>query len=215
MRFRVRNVLTPSDMARVLRLASLVGLAAVAVACAASSADAGGNGASQAQVGTSSAALGFMCDCRAAGPGVENTNGIKECAYACTCDTFSQDGLRPAGAVTVGPFETEAFSFERWDKGSRICHGQYAYRATMDAPNWQIQVKFDRFKLSHLGYVVYEEPGDPSADPEMYSTQMVQSSSNVTEQIRRTAKAPEVTAALARKLGVTLAPPAPPTGEGR
>ncbi len=185
-----------STFVRALALA----LAAGALACAAPVEPETGDGA-QAQSASTPAATGFMCDCIAKGPGVENLQGIKECAYLCDCDTFHPDKMRSAGRVEVGPMESRAFSWERWDSGSRICHGQYAYKATLDSPNWQIEVKFSRFKLTHLGYVAYAEAGD-GASTEQTVTERVRSSSTIIEQIRRTAQAPEVRDALAKKLGV-------------
>lgn len=196
-----------SDMvvSTVRALASLVFFAGL-VACAAPVESETEDGA-QAQTASDAgapAAIGFMCECKATAPGVENAKGIKECAYACDCSTLHTDAIRPAGRITVGPMESEAYSWESWDAGSRICHGQYAYRPTLSSPNWQIQVKFSSFKLTHVGYVSYANPGDPSAKPELYTTEVVQSSQNVSEELRRTAKAPEVTRAIAQKLGVTL-----------
>jgi hypothetical protein len=174
---------------------------AIGIACAAPTTD---DVQATPQSATVSSPLGFMCECRAKEPGVENAKGIKECSYECTCSTLHPDALRPEGTVTVGPMESEAYSFETWDKGSRICHGQYAFRPTIDAPNWQIQVKFEPFKLAHIGYVSFANPGEPSSRPEVYVTQVLQTSTTVTETIKRTAKAPEVTAALAKRFGVTL-----------
>lgn len=189
-----------STTARVL---TAFALAASAIACAAPTEESETSDGAQAQSAGTSAPTGFLCDCIAKEPGVENKKGIKECSYLCDCSTYQGGESRPTGRVEVGPMESQAFSWEHWDSGSRICHGQYAYRPTTDAPNWQIEVKFSSFKLSHLGNVNYTNVGDGVAT-EQTTTERVKTSPSITEQIRRTAQAPEVRDALAKKLGVKL-----------
>ncbi len=186
-----------------IRMMTMAAFGLFAIACAAPAAESETEDGAQAQT-SSSAALGFLCECKAVRPGVENAKGIKECSYACDCDTLHPDAIKKAGRVEVGPMESQAFSWESWDSGSRICHGQYSYKPTLSSPNWQIQVKFSSFKLNHLGYVSYANAGESRGDGETTVTERVTSSTNVTEEIRRTAKAPEVRDALAKKLGVRL-----------
>jgi hypothetical protein len=114
----------------------------------------------------------FFCQCQATGPGFEETNkqtgGIdKICSYSCSCIAWGTKKERGTDLTTLNPvtdlkvkvsrLPTSAASFETWDKGSHICHGQYSYRETMDAPNWKIKVRFDTFGITDQGDVIYPE----------------------------------------------------------
>lgn len=182
---------------------ALAVIAAFTVACSASSgSEVGTDDEGALAESTSSALLGFICECKATGPGVEDTQGNKQCAYACDCDGYTKDAVKKVGHLDVGPMQTQAFSWESWDRGSHICHGQYAFRPTLSSPNWEIKVKFSPFKITHLGRVFYANAGGATADPDVTVTERVETSMNVTEEIQRTAQAPEVRDAIAKKLGV-------------
>lgn len=191
-------------MGRRLLLSSAV-IAAFTVACSASSGSDAEDGDEGALAESApSALLGFMCECKATGPGVEDAQGNKQCGYACECDGYAKDGVKKVGHVDVGPMQTRAFSWESWDRGSHICHGQYAYRPTLSSPNWEIKVKFSPFKITQFGRVFYANGGGATPDPDLTVSERVETSMNVTEEIQRTAQAPEVRDAIAKKLGVVV-----------
>lgn len=162
-----------------------------AVACSAPVDDPEGDSAQAQTTGTSSSALGFLCQCKAIGPGYETSTTDKFCQYSCACDTLTKDGMEKAPSFTTDALRTSAKSYEHWDFGSHICHGQYAFRPTLSSPNWEIQVKFSAFRISHLGYVSYDDPS-------------VETSTNVSEELKRSEEAPEIRDAIAKKLHVTL-----------
>jgi hypothetical protein len=90
----------------------------------------------------------FTCQCVALGPGADSPDGTKKlCSYHCACGTQELD---------LRNLESSAYSWEDWDRGSHICHGQYAWRPRLDAPNWQIVVKFSPFKISEAGKPIYD-----------------------------------------------------------
>ncbi len=114
----------------------------------------------------------FFCQCQASGPGYEETNkqtgGIdKICSYSCSCIAWGTKKERGAELTTLNPvtdlkvrvnrLRTSASSYETWDKGSHICHGQYSFRPTLGDPNWKITVKFDTFGITDQGEVIYDE----------------------------------------------------------
>lgn len=86
---------------------------------------------------------------------------------------------------------TSAKSRETWDIGSHVCHGQYAWRPTLDSPNWQIKVKFAKFQMTSFTDDVY------------YPTTSVEIATGVSSEVKFTQTAPEIRAAIAKKLGVT------------
>lgn len=113
----------------------------------------------------------FLCQCRATGPGHEETNrsgGVdKICSYSCNClaweETIKANGSKqssravPNIKLDISRLPTSAYSFESWDAGSHICHGQYSYKPSLSDPNWKIQVKFDKFSINEMGDVIYPE----------------------------------------------------------
>ena len=121
--------------------------------------------------GIANAGDSLACTCRAQGPGYETGVNIdKICSYTCNC----------VGGQTVEilKVKTTASSLETWDIGNHICHGQYAYRARLDAPAWQIQVKFSTFVIDNTGHLTFEE-----------STEIA---SGIRSSLRRTKYAPEI-----------------------
>ncbi|MBC7370288.1 MAG: hypothetical protein H7326_01915 [Bdellovibrionaceae bacterium] len=113
----------------------------------------------------------LSCACRATGPGYEEgVNVDKICSYNCDCG----DGK----LIEVLKVKTTASSLETWDIGNHICHGQYAYRPSLDSPNWQIQVRFSSFTINGEGRLGFED-----------STEIA---SGIFMQIRRTKVAPEI-----------------------
>lgn len=119
------------------------------------------------------------CQCIAAGPGYEDGPNIdKFCSYNCDCN---------GQKLELKNLKTTAGSKESWDYGSHICHGQYSWRPRLDSANWQIQVRFESFKIDTLGLVFYSENGT-----ETYS--------GVIEHLRRTPVAPEILGAIQEKI---------------
>jgi hypothetical protein len=115
----------------------------------------------------------FYCQCQAQGPGYEETNaqtgGIdKICSYSCSCIGWDLKTDKKTGAtsastaipnikVNVTKAATTAFSRERWDAGSHVCHGQYSYKPNLSDDNWKITVKFDTFGINQNGDVLYPD----------------------------------------------------------
>ncbi len=162
------------------------------VACS-SSADVDETDGDASELATEEAPSGFVCDCTSARPGFDDKTGAKNCSYQCDCSVITSSRMTKAPAFEAGPVKTTASSFERWDFGSHICHGQYAYRPTLSSQNWEIKVRFAPFKITHYGTVTYLE-------------ETIETSTAVRETIKRTPMAPELRDAIAKKLGVTLAP---------
>jgi hypothetical protein len=102
----------------------------------------------------------FVCSCQAMGPGVERDVGStqKFCSYDCNCMGLS--GVRPAVMnipAKVNNVATTAFSLEAWDYKSPICHGQYAWKPSLNAPVWQTQVRFATFLITSEDRLVYPD----------------------------------------------------------
>lgn len=141
------------------------------------------------ELATAEAPTGFVCDCTSARPGFEDKTGAKNCSYQCDCSVIASSGMTKVPGFEAGPVKTTAYSFEHWDFGSHICHGQYAFRPTLSSQNWEIKVQFSPFKITHYGNVTYLE-------------ETIQTSTSVRETIKRTPMAPELRDAIAKKLGV-------------
>lgn len=180
-----------------LRLAGSLSIAAaLVVGCAAPAEDA--EDSNSAAVSTSPAAsseasgtTGFVCECTATGPGYETSITDKNCAYACSCDLFGASGMTKAPTFTTPNTITSAKSYEKWDFGSHICHGQYAWRPNISAPNWQIKVKFTPFKVTQFGNVTYAD-------------EMVETAAGLREALKRSEAAPEIRDVIAKRFGVKV-----------
>ncbi len=181
-------------MSRFPMACSVAFVSLFAVACSSSSAEEDDSNGGQAVVAAPSAArTGFKCECAASGPGYEdNEKGDKHCAYTCSCDVFTAAGQEKVPTFETPAMVTSAKSRETWDIGSHVCHGQYAWRPTLDAPNWQIKIKFNKFQMTSFTDDVY------------YPETMVEVASTVRSEVKWTTTAPEIRAALAKKLGVTV-----------
>lgn len=115
----------------------------------------------------------MLCQCRAKGPGFEETNKVsggidKICSYSCRCvawDKVIDKKTKTVGhknfttdlSIDVMNTQTSASSKESWDFGSHVCHGQYSYRSNLGDPNWKITVKFDSFSINTQGEIAYPE----------------------------------------------------------
>jgi hypothetical protein len=92
----------------------------------------------------------FSCQCVALGTGADSSDGSKKlCSYHCTCGSQELD---------LRNLESSAYSWEDWDRGSHICHGQYTWRPRLDAPIWQIAVQFSPFTITETGKPIYDSP---------------------------------------------------------
>jgi hypothetical protein len=118
----------------------------------------------------------FMCECRAPRPGFEATNkttgGIdKICEYNCTCNAWSATAPVVTGInLELKSLATSAASKERWDFGSHVCHGQYSYKSNLGDPNWQIQVRFDKFHINEQGRIIYADDDKRQIALNMYES---------------------------------------------
>ncbi|MBC7740735.1 MAG: hypothetical protein H7061_00960 [Bdellovibrionaceae bacterium] len=101
----------------------------------------------------------YVCQCQAAGPGFEaGITANKICSYNCKCQIFPEgNGSIVQKDVKVVNTISTAYSFDSWDAGSHICHGQYAWRPTIGAENWRIQVRFSPFTINSAGSLFYED----------------------------------------------------------
>jgi hypothetical protein len=140
-----------------------------------------------------SGATGFVCECTATGPGYETSITDKNCSYACACDLFDAKGMTKAPTFSTPNTVTSAKSYEKWDFGSHICHGQYAWRPNLSSPNWQIKVKFSPFKITHFANVSYAE-------------ESVETATGVRESLKRSEAAPEIRDVIAKRFGVRVPP---------
>lgn len=122
----------------------------------------------------------FICSCMATGPGVEKgEKADKICSYDCKCMTYGSTAPPVKNIpVNVNQVISTAISHERWDAGSHICHGQYAWRPSMDDPNWKIKVKFSSFQITSEGTLTHLES--------------VETSIGVSESLKRSSTAPEI-----------------------
>lgn len=128
--------------------------------------------------------VGFTCQCAATGPGSESgVRAEKICAYGCNCNIGGLGQVVNKKFLLVD-LVTSATSLETWDFGSQVCHGQYAWRPTLDAPNWRIQVRFAAFGLNSNGELTYEES--------------VEIAPGIRSNIQRSTTAPEVLKAIKR-----------------
>lgn len=147
----------------------------------------------------------FLCQCKATGPGYEETNratgGIdKICSYKCLCLAWDVK-INPATGmylpsipvanlrIDVDKKATTAYSRESWDQGSHICHGQYSYRPNLSDDAWKIQVRFDQFQINSKGEVSYDEE----------ATREISQGINH-KGFKYTKKAPEISEELKKKL---------------
>lgn len=133
----------------------------------------------------------FVCKCIAKGPGVDNKAGEKICSYSCNCNGYNKNEAPKTNIlVSADQLATSARSRDTWDMGSSICHGQYAYKANLDDPNWKIKVKFSPFTVnSYSDDVAYDE-----------ADQSVEVAIGVRYFLKRTPKAPEIREALRSQL---------------
>ncbi len=104
----------------------------------------------------------FICQCKATGPGYEvGVNIDKLCSYDCNCKLIAENApYFSQKNVVLSNLKTSAYSFESWDAGSHICHGQYAFKPNLDSPNWQIQVRFSEFSIIKQGAMRYEQSSE-------------------------------------------------------
>lgn len=128
--------------------------------------------------------VAFACQCAATGPGSESgVQARKICAYDCNCNIGGLGQLTNK-KLSLVDLVTSATSLETWDFGSQVCHGQYAWRPSLDAPNWRIQVRFAAFSLNSAGELTYEES--------------VEIAPGIRSNIQRSTVAPEVLNAIKR-----------------
>ncbi len=133
----------------------------------------------------------FSCQCQALGPGVENKVGEKLCSYKCNCTGYNKNETPKKNIlVNIDQVTTSARSFDSWDSGSSICHGQYAYKPNLSDPNWKIKVKFSSFSLNSFSTDVFYAEADQS----------VEIAVNVRYYLKREKKAPEIFEALRNQL---------------
>jgi len=115
-------------------------------------------------------------------------NFDKLCSYNCQCNTFlGANAIASNAPVKVTNVISTAYSYEDWDRGSKICHGQYAWRPNLGDPNWQIVVKFTPFTMTSDGALTYPES--------------VEVAIGVNEDIERSSSAKEVLDVLKKSLG--------------
>jgi hypothetical protein len=102
----------------------------------------------------------FVCSCQASGPGVERDlkSPLKYCSYNCSCIGIKADRTPVMNIpVKIQNVATTAYSVEKWDHGSQICHGQYTWSPNLDSPAWKYQVKFAPFTVTQEGALIFPE----------------------------------------------------------
>lgn len=89
----------------------------------------------------------FTAVCFADGPGVDHQGRGKVCSYVCE---VKADGDWFSREVKVRDIQTRAYSWESWDRGSAICHGQF----TESRDQLGLRVPgFAKFKVDQAGTV--------------------------------------------------------------